>query len=825
MLKPVINSALVAIPLTISGHVFADQPNISSASHNAIDPYLSSAKQQWQRLETYCMDCHNATDWSGKIAFDTMFPEDVPKDAEIWERAIRKLRGRQMPPAGEMRPDENTYDEMIAWLEGYIDDAAANHPQPGHVAIHRLNRKEFSNAIEDLLALQVNADELLPQDDQADGFDNVANVLQVSPSFFNQYISAARQVAVEAVGNANPGPGSKAYFLPADGEGAQTFHVDGLPLGTRGGFAVEHYFPADGEYIVNVMDMFQDIYFLGVEFKNTLIVTLDGKEVYRTVLGGESDLKWIDQDQSPATDAINARVKNIRFQATAGPHQVAVTFLARTFAESDSRLSQFVPGGGMDRLMRVLGFEVRGPFNPTGLSTTPSRQRIFSCYPNSTKEELPCAKQILENLAHHAYRRPITDTDLNTLLTFYQNGYASADAETSAFEEGIRSGLTRILASPNFLYRTALPSDNDFVADSIFQLDDGELATRLAFFLWSGPPDQELLNLAETGRLHDPKILNAQVQRLLADPKSATLASNFAFQWLKLAKLAEIDPDPNVFPFAANHRSLVAVDGELRDEMREEVKLFVDSVFREDQSVLNLLTADYTYLNERLALHYGIRNIKGARFRRHTLDDSRRWGLFGKAAVLMSTSYPDRTAPVLRGAWILENIMGTPPAAPPSDVEALLKDNEVGTKEFKTVRERLAQHRVEPRCNGCHGIMDPLGFALENFDAVGRWRDVELFAGTPIDSTGELPDGMQLSGPDDLRTALMRRPDQFVQTLTENLMIYALGRTLEYQDMPTIRQIVRDAAAQDYRFSAIVMGIVNSNLFQMEEVQSRVSSL
>ena len=784
--------------------------------------FVDQSGPQWQFLNTYCVTCHNSKLKTAGIAFDAMKPEDVPEKAEVFEKVVRKLRGRMMPPPGQSRPSEEKYDAFIGWLEGYLDHSAAANPNPGSVVVHRLNRKEYANAIEDLLGLKINPAEILPEDDQNDGFDNIANVLHTSPAFFNQYIAAAHAVAVQAVGKPNPGPGSQAYYLPADGEGKQAFHVDGLPLGTRGGFAAEHFFPADGEYEVNIKDLFPgDIYFLGAEHENTVLVTVDGVKVYETHIGGGKDLEGIDHDQSPAIDAMNKRLKNIRFKAKAGPRQVAVTFLARTFAESDARLSPLAPGGGMDRLIRITGFEVRGPFNPTGLSTTPSRQKIFTCYPKAQAakvEEETCARQILSSIGRRAYRRSLNDADMTVMLDFYKAG------RNTSFEEGIRSALTRMLASPYFLYRETVPEQKNLVAGSVYRVGDLELASRLAFFLWSTVPDDELLTVAQTGKLHDPEVLRKQVRRMLAAPKTSTLSRNFAYQWLQLRSLNEIDPDPNVFPFASNHRTVVGVDGDLRSELTEEVLLFADNIFREDRSVIDFLNGDYTFLNERVALHYGINNIKGARFRRVTLDSSARRGLLGKAAVLMVSSYPDRTSPVRRGAWILENITGTPPAPPPPDVEALLKDNEVGTKTFKSVRERFEAHRTQPRCNACHGILDPLGFALENFDAVGTWRNVEAFAGTRVDASGVLPDGTKINGPDDLRNALMKRPEQFVQTITQKLMTYALGRTIEYYDMPTVRAIVRDAAKDNYRFSTIVMGIVRSAPFQMQKAEEAKSN-
>ncbi|MBX5462686.1 MAG: DUF1592 domain-containing protein [Steroidobacteraceae bacterium] len=790
--------------------VFALSATLRAADpQDARSPGKGPTAEQWGLLEEYCRECHNTIDWAGGIAFDAMDRENVHGDAETWEKVVRKLRGRMMPPPGEKQPPGERIDAFVHALETRLDSEGGMHA--GHVPLHRLNRKEYANAIEDLLGLKVNPAALLPPDDVSDGFDNVASVLQVSPSFIDQYLAAARTVAVQAIGNPSARPGSQAYFLPSDAEGKQAFHVDGLPLGTRGGMVVDHFFPADGEYVVNVMNIVTGIYMLGMEFRHTFVVTLDGVPVYETQMGGEEDLKGIDQNQSPTVDAINSRVRNIRFKATAGMHTVGVTFLARTFAESDARLFSLAPGGGQERIPRISGFEISGPFNATGLTETPSRRKIFTCRPASAAEEEPCAREILGTLARRAFRRPVDEADLQLLMQFYRAG-----AQEGGFESGIRTALTKILSSPYFLFRAEIAPEGT-APGTAFALNDFELASRLSFFLWSRPPDDELLDVAAAGRLKDRTVLEAQVRRMLADPRSSTLATNFAYQWLGIGKLDEIVPDPATFPYAANHRDVVGVDGDVREDMKKEINLFVESIFREDRSVLDLLSADHTYLNERLALHYGIRNVKGDRFRRVKLADPNRWGLLGKGGVLMATSYPNRTAPVLRGAWILDTLMGTPASAPPPNVEAL-KENAAGAKKQHTVRELMAIHRSNPSCNGCHGVMDPLGFALENFDAVGAWRDKDRFAGTPIDATGELPDGSSINGPVELRRALLRRPDQFVQNLTEKLMTYALGRTIEHEDMPTVRAIVRESAADNYRFSTLVMHIVESPAFLMNSV-------
>jgi mono/diheme cytochrome c family protein len=748
-------------------------------------------------LGQYCSKCHNTEDWAGGIAFEALSPQNIPQDAETWEKAMRKLRGGLMPPAGNPRPDRKSVDRFVDWVEGTLDHSALPHVEPGRIALHRLNRKEYANAVRDLLDVEVDARDVLPRDDSHDGFDNVASALQVSPSFLEQYLAAARKVAKEALGD----PQSRAVgtTYTDTGRGNQFFHTEGLPLGTRGGIVVEHKFPADGEYVINIANMAQALWVTNLEFENQVLVSLDRRKIYETSVGGPVDMKAIDQLQDPAVDAINKRLKNIRFTTTAGPHRLGVTFRQRSYAESESWLESNVPGGGQEHVLRVTSFEVRGPLKVTGVSQTPSRRRIFSCHPGSAAEEPACAREILQRLAERAFRHPVGERDVAELMRFYEAG-----SREGGFETGIRQAITAILADPEFLYR-AERAPEQVAAGGVFRVSDLDLASRLSFFLWSSLPDEELLRAAEQGQLHQPEVLQREVHRMLADPRSGTLASNFAFQWLNMAKLAEIQPDPAIFP---------NLNGDIRNDFREELRLFIDSTFRDNRSVLDLLRGDYTYLNERLALQYGIRDIKGSQFRRVQLTDSNRFGLLGKGAVLMVTSYPNRTAPVLRGQFILERLMGTPPAEPPPNV-GTLKENQEG-KKVRTLRELMAEHRRSASCNGCHGLMDPLGFALESFDAVGEYRSKDRFAGVPIDASGELPDGTRLSGPDDLRNALLRRPDQFVQTLTEKLMTFALGRSLVYTDMPAVRAIVHHSAADDYRFESVVMGIVTSSAFQSE---------
>ncbi|MEN9705507.1 MAG: hypothetical protein RLZZ393_1386 [Pseudomonadota bacterium] len=785
-------SLLLIACLALPGLLPAAEP-VAAAGHFAM-------------LEKYCVGCHNATDWAGGIAMDTLSKDTIPADAEIWEKVVSRTRGGLMPPPGEPRPKGQELKAFVSWMEGTIDRAALPKMEPGHVPLHRLNRREYTNAVETLLGLKLDPSALLPQDDYSDGFDNIAKVLQVSPSFLDQYLSAARNVAVMAVGNPAARPAGTPYVNNEGGK--QLTHVEGLPLGTRGGMVVDHVFPADGEYQLNIGDMAHALWVEGMEFENQLIVVVDGRKVYETTLGGDEDQKSIDQKGDPAVDQINLRLRNIRFKAKAGQHRLGVTFLARSFAESDARLTPLLPGGGEERVLRVKSFEVRGPFAAEGVSANAVRAKVFVCQPTSAVEEAPCARRILTTIARRAYRRPLQEADVTALMAAFDASRAGG----KGFDDGIRGGITRILASPDFLFR-AEEAPAGVKPGEAWRLNDLQLASRLSFFLWSNIPDEELLSIAERGELQKPEVLARQLRRMVADPKSITLAQDFAFQWLGMKKLADIEPDPAVFPYAANHRD---IDGDIRRDFREELKLFVDSVFRGNRPVTDLLTADYSYLNEPLALHYGIRDVKGATLRRVPLADPNRHGLLGKAAVLMVTSYPNRTAPVLRGGWILDNILGTPPTPPPPNVEAL-KDPVAGGKVL-SVRELMVAHSQQKSCHACHGVMDPLGFALESFDGVGRLRERDRMAGSPIDTRAELPDGTPIAGPTDLRKALLANAGQFVQTLTTKLMTYGTGRMVEWQDMPTVRAIVADAAKQDYRFEAIVAGIVASPQFRMKRL-------
>ena len=806
--KKIISSALAAACALLaveSGSAFAEeakQPSVAGTTSAA--PAAGPAAHDdspWGLLGDRCEKCHNSTDWAGGVAFDTLSKDEIPQDAETWEKAIRKLRGRLMPPPGEAQPDQATIDRFVSWMEGQLDQAAAARPDPGNIGLHRLNRTEYAREIQRVLGLQVDVRTLLPKDVSSDGFDNIAAVLRVSPTFLDQYIGAARNVSRQAIGRASQKPSTRE--VRANGTN-QDEHIDGLPLGTRGGLIVDHYFPADGEYEFNIRDFFFGGagYITKVDDPHKVIMTVDDVRVFEDGFGGTQDLNDVDLRQAAAADEMQQRFNHIRVRIKAGPHRIGIAFIQRSFAESDSPLQPIAMLPEMERAPTIPGLDISGPFNVTGIADTESRKRIFVCRPANASEEPNCARTILTHLAMQAFRRPVNDEDMKAPMSFYALGRENGD-----FEAGIESGLTSILSSTKFLFR-AEPVATE-VADTPTHVSNLELASRLSFFMWSSGPDQPLIDLAVAGKLQDPQVLETQVHRMLMDPRSESLVTNFAFQWLNIGHIDQIQPDPVLYP---------DFDPALREGFREETRLFLGSVMRENHSVLDLLRSDTTFLNERLAIHYGIPNVRGAQFRPVRLADANRFGLLGKGAVLMSTSYGNRTSPVLRGAWILENITGTPPSSPPPGVEQF-KENEAGKKAL-TVRERLEQHRSNKSCNACHGVMDPLGFALENYDVTGAWRDVDRDAGTTIDAAGQLASGRHVGGPAQLDEALLARPDQFVQALTEKLMTFALGRGLRYQDMPAVRAIVRDAAKDDYRFESLIRGIVASPGFQMKQVSS-----
>jgi len=777
----------------LPGGLSASETQAAAAPDAHISP-PASLQRDWGLLEKYCNECHNATDWAGGVAFDTMAPEGIPAEAKVWETAMRKLRGRLMPPPGKPQPDQHSIDTFVASVESYLDRSAGVNPNPGYVPLHRLNRVEYARSVETLLGVKVDATRLLPADGQYSGFYNIATALTVSPTFIDDYLAAAREISLLAVGSPAPATAVHSY-RPATGTD-QSAYIEGMPPGTRGGMQTEHFFAADGEYRFTIGGLTGRG---GLEEQHTVILTIDGRKVFEQPLGGYEELTKVDLEQAPASEAIRDRFKDIPVKVTAGPKKVAVAFIAKNLLASEDKLQPQSPMLGMDRVPTVSNLEIVGPFEPSGISQTPSRARIFTCQPTAQSEELPCARQIVSHLARQAYRGQDADEDVTALMEFYRLG-----REEGGFEAGIRRALTAILASPKFLFRVPQAPREGMAASASYPIGDLQLASRLSFFLWSEAPDAQLLELAGAGRLQDASVMQAQVRRMLADPRSQALVSNFAFQWLEMNHVDEVDPDPKLYP---------VFNAALREDFRQEMRLFLGSVLREDRPVVELLTANYTFVNERLARHYGISDVSGSVFRRVTLSDPQRWGLLGKGAVLLATSYGNRTSPVLRGNWILKNLIGTPPAPPPANVDTNLAEPAGGNA--LTVRARLEEHRRNPSCNQCHGVIDPLGMALENFDAIGQWQQMDRFARAAIDTGGVLADGTPLTGPDDLRKALMKRPGQFVQTLTEKLLMYSIGRPLEHYDMPAVRAITASAERSDYRFSSILMGIVASEPFRM----------
>jgi hypothetical protein len=747
-------------------------------------------------LNDYCVACHNARTRTADLALDELSLDRVAENGAVWEAVVGKLRGGLMPPPNARRPDAADLDELAGWLENSLDQAAPARPDPGTATIHRLNRTEYGNAIRDLLDLDIDVAELLPADDEAYGFDNIADVLRLSPSLLEQYLASSRRISELAVGDPEVATISTVYRIPPDR--AQTDHVEGLPLGTRGGTLIHHNFPLDAEYDFSVFLMRNIVgYMKGLEWPHQLEITIDGERVFLAPVGGDSDNAMSDANFAAAADTIDERLK-ARIPVAAGPHEVGVAFLRKNDSESHEPLEPHTRDHdlqNMNGVPQVDYIDITGPFAVTRPGDTPSRRRIFTCHPDAGADERTCAGQILSRLARHAYRRPVDEADLALLMEFYQAG-----RDGGTFENGVQNGLRLILAGPEFLFRSE-PDPAGVAEGAVYDLDDLALASRLSFFLWSSIPDDELLRVAARERLSEPDVLDEQVRRLLADPRADALVENFAGQWLFLRNLQSVSPDIVLFP---------NFDDNLRASFRRETELFVASVMREDRSVLDLLTADYTFVNERLASHYGIPNVYGSHFRRVRLPDESRRGLLGHGSILTVTSMPNRTSPVLRGKWVLENILGTPAPAPPPDVPAL-DENEPG-REPRSVRERLEQHRANPVCASCHALIDPAGLALENFDAIGRWRTRE--PGGTVDTAGRLVDGTRVDGPVELRRALTDRSGQFVGSLTEKLLTYALGRGLGHVDMPVVRSIVREAETDDYRFSALIRGIVNSPPFQ-----------
>ncbi len=804
----------------------------ATSQHQRSSSTSSSPSPQRALLDRYCVTCHNQRLQTGGLALDTMDVANVGEAPEIWEKVVQKLRGGMMPPARRPRPDPEAYAGFQTWLEDSLDRAAAATLEPGRVPTHRLNRAEYTNAIRDLLALDIDGQALLPADDSGHGFDNLAGTLALSPVLMERYMSAARRISRLAVGDPTIGPGftSKTYVVPINMAQNDRMSED-LPFGSRAGIAVHHHFPLDGEYVIRLRlkrSVYE--YIVNLDEAHDLDVRLDGRRVARFSVGGTAPGKpaplsfsgtfvaagnagyptqeWDDYRTGADADLV------VRVAVRAGTRVVGVSFVGRSWEHEGVRQPRLTEYGATvtettDTSLRPEGpglesVAIDGPYAVTGPGETASRDRIFVCRPDgdSDNAEVRCARTILSRLARRAFRRPVTDDDIQPLLPFYETGRAAR-----GFEAGIQAALERILIDPEFLFR--IECDPVAVAPGTpYQLSDLELASRLSFFLWSSIPDDELLDVAASGALSEPGVLEQQVRRMLADGRATALVDNFVSQWLTLRRVGGITPDPNLFP---------RFDENLREAFQRETELFVGSQLREDRSVVDLLRADYTFLNERLAEHYGIPNVRGSRYRRVTLSDERRRGLLGHGSILSVTSYGNRTSPVLRAKWLLENMLGTPPSPPPPDVPPLPEAGPAG--EPRTVRERLAQHRRSPVCANCHAPMDPLGFALENFDALGQWRTTD--AGLPVDASAVLADGVtRFEGPAGLRRVLLSRSEQFVETLTEKLLTYGLGRGLEYYDRPVIRSIRRGAEADDYRWSSLILGIVESTPFRMRRSES-----
>jgi cytochrome c5 len=811
-----------------------------------IDAQASPALPSKAFVDTYCATCHNQRLKTAGLIFDALDVTHVAADAPAWEKVIIKLRAGLMPPAGMPRPPQAIIDGFTASVEAAIDRAAEAHSNPGRTEpFHRLNRAEYQNAIRDLLGLDIDGNALLPHDEVSYGFDNIAGVLKLSPLLTERYLGAAQKVARLALGTPGP-PNGELYRVPDQLD--QDVRLEGMPVGTRGGTRVDYFAPRDGEYDIKARigrGIDSDIpHFLGEQH---LEISVDGERVRLFILpatpgedlnierevfkapeaaaarAGRGDQPKVDADGNPLASEIEAMMARrrlddnwvIRVPLHAGRHEIRATFIMKTDAVSEGFRRPFLKpyiGRGIDDAREtregasLRELEIMGPLNPGGAEESPSHRRVFICHPAKAADEAGCAKTILSTLARRAYRRPVTDEDVNVLLDFYNRGRAG-----SGFEAGIELAVQRTLVSPSFLFRTEfLPDSAATPGSGAYRISDVELASRLSFFLWSSIPDDQLVDLAAQGKLHDPAVLERQTRRMLADPRSQAFTTNFAGQWLSLRRLADIVPDPFLFPDYGDTLALA---------FQREAELFFDSVVREDRSTVDLLTANYTFVNERLAQHYGIPNVKGVNFRRVALaDDSPRRGLLGKGAILTVTALPNRTSPVVRGKWVLQNLFGTPPPEPPPNIPALEENGNQITK-VRTMRARLEQHRANAVCASCHKMMDPIGFALESFDAVGKYRTSdENFE--PIDTTGAYADGTRIDGLAGLRQVLVNHSNQFLVNMTNTLLTYALGRGVEYYDAPAVRSIVRDAAPQNYRLSSLILGIVKSAPFQMRRSDS-----
>jgi cytochrome c5 len=792
MPQPVPRVALYIVLLTaVVVSTAAAQTPPSASSYRAV-------------LDRYCISCHNQRLLIANLNLDKagVDLEAITKHAAVLEKVLQKLETGSMPPPGLPRPGADTYQQFAGWLEGELDRAAAGAPNPGRPTAHRLNRAEYTNAIRDLLALEIDGRSLLPSDDASFGFDNNADLLGLSPGLLERYLSTARKIARVAVGDPTIRPALDTYkvspLLVQDDRMSED-----LPFGSRGGMAVEHYFPLDAEYLIRIRLTRDNIYTIrGLSEPEQIDVRIDNAAVHQFTIGGPAAVK-------SRTEA-DADLE-VRLPIKAGLRRVSVTFRKRTLAVGGivpERLpvGNFILSGtarasGYRELMGIASVQVGGPYNGSMPVDTPSRRALFGCRPTAQSDEERCATSILTRLARRAFRRPVTAADVTALIAFYREGRAQG-----SFDNGIQQALARVLVDPEFLFR--MERDPPKVrAGAAYRISDLELASRLSFFLWSSLPDEELLKAAAKGQLKNRAVLAAQVRRMLADARSSALVSNFAAQWLLLRNMRAVTPDVNLFP---------EFDENLRLAMLRETEQFIDSQIREDRGVGELLTANYTFLNERLARHYGIAGVHGSHFRRVTYADDRRSGLLGHGSILTVTSHPTRTSPVLRGKWVLDNLLGTPPPPPPADVPALPEkaDGDQGA----SMRARLEQHRRNPTCSSCHSRMDPLGFALENFDGIGKWRTRDE-DGAPIDAAAALPDGTRFDGPSQLRALLNSRGEEFATTVATKLLTYALGRGMEYYDRPAVRAVVRGAAASEYRWSSVILGIVESVPFQMRRAE------
>ena len=759
-----------------------------------------SVSSQRAVLDQYCVTCHNQKLKTGGLMLDKLDLARIADNAETWENVVRKLRAGMMPPLGLPRPNPAAFEALTVTLESELDRAAAAKPHLPAPGVHRANRSEYANAIRDLLALEIDPAAFLPADDSSYGFDNVVSGLGVSPALVEGYVSAAAKISRLALGH-ETSPARKIYHVREDY--SQEDHLDGLPFGTRGGMLVHHYFPADGEYVISwdpVRTTVGGLYGGDSEDEQIELI-VDGQRLKLFKVGTDVPITSLHDKNE------------VRVTLKAGLRPVGLAFLATTYVPNVDLNRHYRRSILDDNLIdgftftpQVSSLTISGPYNGTRPKDTPSRSRILACRPANGSDELPCARKILTALAHQAYRRPLTDADTENLLNFYQAGRNAGD-----FEDGIERGLQFILAHPEFVFR-AEEGPAGVKPGEPYRISELELASRLSYFMWSAGPDDELLKLAGQGKLKGPAELERQVRRMLADPRAHELVKNFAGQWLQLRTLQSSTPEGVVYP---------DFDDNLRQAFRTEAEMFFESIVREDRSAIDLLNADYTFVNERLAVHYGIPNVYGSQFRRVKLEgdlDVRR-GLLGKGAVELVTSVADRTSPVQRGKWILMNILGTVPPDPPPNVPPLKESAGGNTSAEQTMRQRMEQHRANPNCASCHRMMDPIGFTLENFDGIGKWRTTQF--GKKLDASGQLTDGTKIDGVVSLRQALLRYSPQFVRTLTEKLLTYGLGRGVEYQDMPVVRSIVRDAAPGNYRFSALVLGIVRSEPFQMNRKPER----